>query len=673
MPTFRDGALNILGLTNPGVYVDQILPTPFISGPPTNIEGLVGVGEWGPVNSAQFFSTPDDCAAIYGLARVRPYDLPSYVMTAIQEGGGVGFCGIRVTDGSDTASSAALSGNAGSFTARYTGSRGNQISVGFQASTAVGAYAAIISFPGRIPERFDNILPALQSVTAVAGAGYTSVPSVSAPAAQATGGINAVVQATLKAFSSTLGAGGSGYAVGDTITLPNGVVLTVATVGGGAVATFTMTSPGSIVSGAAPANPVAQASTTGSGTGATFNLTYGLGPAVIANSGYGYTALAALTLTGGGGTGGSYTPVISFWAGLAAAVNNGTFQRGASKFVVFTPGTSTAAPTLNTPVTLAGGTDGAAGVTTSQMVGVDTRPRTGMYALRGSGCDGFTLCDLVVPSTWSTQLAFAISESMLAVVSTASGDTISSAIATRIAQGLDDPSIWVIEGDWPTVYDSQNGLPRLMSPCAAALGILGNLSPEQSPINKRLNSVVATQTSTLGILTSDADESQAQTGGIDFIGRSSALNQVFFSFMTGRNSSSNTAANGIEYTRLTNFLIRSLEGAATRSIVGKLQSIKADDPTRQKASGILNSFFAILADPDSGSDGYGMIDNWLVTCDLTNNSPNSISRGYLFALCQVRYLAVVRFFVIRLAGGNNVDVTVYAAAPSVSQLLAQAA
>ena len=49
--------------------------------------------------------------------------------------------------------------------------------------------------------------------------------------------------------------------------------------------------------------------------------------------------------------------------------------------------------------------------------------------------------------------------------------------------------------------------------------------------------------------------------------------------MTGRNASSNTAAQGDEYTRLTNFLIRSLETTATRSIVGQLQSVRADDPT----------------------------------------------------------------------------------------------
>lgn len=92
--------------------------------------------------------------------------------------------------------------------------------------------------------------------------------------------------------AATVAAGGSGYAIGDQITLESGpntsppigapAVLEVATVTGGAVATVTVVSQ---IIDASPAqggsyfarqtNPVAQGSTTGSGTGATFNLTYG--------------------------------------------------------------------------------------------------------------------------------------------------------------------------------------------------------------------------------------------------------------------------------------------------------------------------------------------------------------------------------------------------------------
>lgn len=68
-------------------------------------------------------------------------------------------------------------------------------------------------------------------------------------------------------------AAGTGYNVGNTITLPGGVVLTVATLTGGAgtgVATVTVTTPNMYA--CAATDPVAQSVTSGGGTGATFNL-----------------------------------------------------------------------------------------------------------------------------------------------------------------------------------------------------------------------------------------------------------------------------------------------------------------------------------------------------------------------------------------------------------------
>lgn len=79
------------------------------------------------------------------------------------------------------------------------------------------------------------------------------------------------------ATSATVSAGGSGYAVGDTITLTGGTavsqpVFTVATLSGSAVATVTVGYPGSY--SVKPSNPVAQGSTSGSGTSCTLTVTY---------------------------------------------------------------------------------------------------------------------------------------------------------------------------------------------------------------------------------------------------------------------------------------------------------------------------------------------------------------------------------------------------------------
>ena len=94
--------------------------------------------------------------------------------------------------------------------------------------------------------------------------------------------------------AATVAAGGTGYVVGDQITLAAGantsppigapVVLQVATLSGSAVATVTVVSQVMDTPVASPiggsyfgvqTNPVAQGSTTGVGTGATFNLTQG--------------------------------------------------------------------------------------------------------------------------------------------------------------------------------------------------------------------------------------------------------------------------------------------------------------------------------------------------------------------------------------------------------------
>lgn len=53
-----------------------------------------------------------------------------------------------------------------------------------------------------------------------------------------------------------------------------------------------------------PTSPVSQGSTSGSGTGATFTVLWGLITPVISNGGAGYTSASGLAINGGGGTGG---------------------------------------------------------------------------------------------------------------------------------------------------------------------------------------------------------------------------------------------------------------------------------------------------------------------------------------------------------------------------------
>ena len=502
MPTFLDGQFNLAALNVPGVYVDVIPPSPNIVGVPTNIEGIVGVGSWGPLNTPIPISKPADAATKIGTPLVRSRDLATYVWAGTQVGGAVGYYAVRVSDGTDTAASAVIQTNCITLTAKYSGSLGNSIIYTAANGSQAGSYLVTLSFPGVNPEQYNNIGLGVGSVTTVAGTTYTSVPSatVTAPPV-ASNAVQAVVNPTLSVYGTpTLVSGGtSGFAINDLLYFANGVILKVASVSTGVVATVTLQSGGQLTGGAVPSGNQSMVSTSGVGVGIpVFTFTWGLGAPTIVNPGSGYLVAPTINLTGGGGTGGSYTALLSIWLNLANAINNGNSTRGPSAIVTASAGVGVAAPTLSTPITLSGGTDGAAGVTDATLVGQDTIPRKGMYALRNTGIDGFTLCDLSTASYFPVIDSFGVSENALAVHATVSGDTIANAITTLTSSGLDDFPSWLIVGDWPTFYDSQNGLSRLVNPAAFALGLIGNLSPEQSPINKPLRGISATQKTTSG-------------------------------------------------------------------------------------------------------------------------------------------------------------------------------
>ena len=281
----------------------------------------------------------------------------------------------------------------------------------------------------------------------------------------------------------------------------------------------------------------------------------------------------------------------------------------------------------------------------------------------------FALVDLSTPSYWPAMDAFALSENTLNCVATTSGDTIANAAATRVSVGLDDMWTWIVVGDWPTFYDAANGLSRLVSPAAYQVAIICNQSPEQSPLNKILRGISATQRTQSGQPYGfNTDLQTLNTSGLDVImGPPNTVGGNYFAFGSGRNASSNSAANGVEYTTLTNFLARTASQYAVGQIVGMLQSSQPNDQTRAKAKALFDGFSAQLASPQFGSNGNGIIDTWSTQCDLNNNPPSSQARGYLFITWAVRYLNTVRYIVVRLAGGGNVTVTTQSTVPTLSQ------
>lgn len=340
----------------------------------------------------------------------------------------------------------------------------------------------------------------------------------------------------------------------------------------------------------------------------------------------------------------------ALWVAMANAINNGNAQRGPSNIIVATAGAGTTAPTASS-YTLTGGTDGATTISKTTLLGTDTYPRTGMYALRGKGASLGVLCDLTDSTGWADQVTFGLGEGLYMIAAGASGQAPSVAATAKSTAGIDSYAMKVMLGDWVYWNDTLNNVPqRLVSPAAFAAGKLAALSPEQSSLNKPINSVIGTQKSKTGIPYTSADIEVLSAAGIDVI-----CNPVpggsYFGCRTGRNASSNAVIHGDNYTRMTNYIAETLN-ASMGYYVGALNSQK----TQRQAKITLDSFLQGLADQGmiGSSDGSTP---YSTEIDAANNPQSRVALGYLQADIQVKYLSIVEYFLINLEAGQSVQIS----------------
>ena len=345
------------------------------------------------------------------------------------------------------------------------------------------------------------------------------------------------------------------------------------------------------------------------------------------------------------------------WVNIAAAINNGTGpMRGPSQLVVVTAGASTNNPTLGgNAVTLASGTDGATGVTATTLVGSDTLPRQGMYALRSQGCSIGVLADSDTSTTWTTQAGFGLSEGIYMILTGPSGDTISNAVTTKSSAGLDSYGAKLMFGDWLYWQDQTNNVLRLVSPQGFTAGRLANLSPEQSSLNKQLYSVVGSQKSGLpgsGLqnVYTDFDLQTLFENGIDVISNPQP-GGTYWGVRCGHNSSSNAATNGDNYTRMTNYIAATLSAG-----MGLFVGMVINTGLFQQVRATLLSFLGNLLQQGMLGSTTGALP-YSVQCDINDNPFSRTSLGYLQADVQVQYQAINEKFIINLEGGQTVQVT----------------
>lgn len=616
MPIALIGNVNVSAMSVPQVLV-QIVPPQFLfNGVATNVCGLVGTASWGPVNLATTFGNYAQYASIFGPTINRNFDMGGHVLLADAQGAGY-FSGVRVTDGTDVAASAVIGATGATYA---TGTVTYAINaVAAQTVTLNGTVWTFVStLTGPLQILIGSTLAAtLATLAAVANASSDTLTAKMTYAASAT-----VLTATSVAIGTA----------GNTLTLAASVGTATATLAGGVAGTTGIT-------------------ITGKYTGSLGNsVKVGFSKGSAANS---YKIIVscpnlATEVFDNVGVGLSGLPL---WTALTAAINAGSSTiRPPSNIVVATVGTATTAPIVST-TTLSGGTDGATTITTAVILGVDSVPRSGMYALRNQGVAQFDLCDLSDITSLSTQIAFGIDIGAYVIFATPASDTIANAAFELSSNGIDSFVAKVLFGDWIIWQDTVNGIPtRMTSPQAPSIGLFGNSSPQRNSLNKPIQGIVGTQSTVLGKVYTYSDFQALAAARMDIITLDKTITNNFVHRL-GINTSSNPITFGDEYPRVMFFLAKSIQIIGAQYIGANMTSTEM-----LQAKVALQQFLA-LAQTNGIIYTFNGTQAYQVVLDTTNNTQATAALGYQYAYVKAIIGPIVRYFIINLEGGSSVTIS----------------
>lgn len=635
------GSVNTAALNVPQVLV-QIVPPPYLyGGAQTNIGGVVGVATWGPVNAPVAYGNVAQGALVFGQTVNRLYDIMGASILAFAQGSTFLY-GVRVTDGTDAAATIAVASTAalsatGTFTETSTNNfiNNDALQIG---SVTYTFQSALTNVAGHVLLGANFALSAanlLAAITLGAGAGTTyAAATVANTSATATS-----TATTIAVSALTPGTAGNSVPTVYTAAGTSAGTFGAAALSGGAAAIVGITLSGFYTG--STGNGIK--ATISSGTKASsFKL-------ILSLPGYPIEVFDNITGTGN-----------ALWVAMAAAVNSGqSTARGPSALCTATAGAGTVLPSTSAATySLSSGTDGATTITTSVLLGQDSLPRKGMYCLRNTNVSKAMIADLSDTTSFSTQDAFGLDIACEMIVCTPAGDTISSAATELSVAGVDSYSTTCMFGDWIYFIDTVNNVPmRLISPQSCKLGILCALSPQNSPLNKRINGIVGTQKSLTKTPYSSSDLQLLATARMDVIGMNPQVGTQYFNCLFGVNTSSNPVISGDEYTQMVYFLARSLFTIGG-PYVGQVHT--PDLETAFKTS--IYQFLAGISVPVS-QNGPGMLSTlsggqpYSVTVDSTNNTQASAALGFLNAAVQCVFGPIARYVVINLQGGSSVVIT----------------
>jgi hypothetical protein len=220
MPISAFGALNTSALVTPGLYI-QIVPPPLaINGVPTNVSGIVGTSNWGPVGVPTVIGTPSQYQQTFGPVQNRANDLGTAVAIQALQGASNFRC-VRVSDGTDAKATAEIESTCIDITAKYSGTLGNQISVAIAAAPGTGLFNVTIglaatgqaqTFPNiggsgnafwvALANAINNGIPgtlvgASPIVSAVAGVGTTAPAAGTTTLTGGTDGVTTITSAVM--------------------------------------------------------------------------------------------------------------------------------------------------------------------------------------------------------------------------------------------------------------------------------------------------------------------------------------------------------------------------------------------------------------------------------------------------------------------------------------------
>lgn len=528
-------------------------------------------------------------------------------------------------------------------------------------ATPIGSPAQLALFGTQKVQKYD--LPtaaglALQIQTAIGSGAGLMLNRVTDGTDAAASAVFGLVGSTL-----TIGVGGTGYPTSGTATLANGITISF-TASSGIVSAVTL------VSGAAtsqPSNPVA--TTTGAtGTGLTVNVGAYSKQLTLTSLYTGSAANGAIaTLATGSAASSSKITIVmpgfapetfdnisgtgnTLWVNAAAAINTGNSpQRGPSQLVVATAGAATSAAVAGS-ITLAGGVDGTATITSAVLVGADGSSRTGIYVFRGLGCSHGHVADLDDHTQNATLATFAQSEGIYWGSQNPAGDTPSAAATQKATDGTDNPWLKLYLGDWVYCNDNVNGTQRLLGPATLGMAMLSTLQPQQSGLNKQIPLVVATQRSKSSTPYANIDLATLTSANIEVI-----MNPIprgsMFGERIGKSSSSDATRNTDNWPVLTSFLARSLAGpGALGPAIG--QTITPDFFTVWYA--VLDNYLSGLARATPSA----LIQAYQISFSPANNPQSQTAQGLVVAEVLIQYFGIASVFLVNMQTGATVVIPV---------------